>query len=102
MVRTKNHHKEHKEPFVDKNGARIYEWENNKGVKFRVVAKPKSVTPERLPPSLISGEKTPLTRETPKAKSRADDIITFYSDRNFKQKMKFRNPNLRDRGITLW
>lgn len=88
MVRTKDHHKEHKEPFIEKNGARIYEWENKQGVRFRVVVDKRKGGATNLP-------------QLPRP-STYNDIITFYSDRNFKQKMKFKNPNLRDRGITLW
>lgn len=79
MVRTKNHHKEHKEPFIEKNGARIYEWENKQGVRFRVVVGNK-IKPNRSSTTPVESEDLPLLD---------DRIITFYSDRNFKQKMKF-------------
>lgn len=81
--------KEHKEPFVDKNGARIYEWKNKQGVRFRVVVGNK-------------GKGASTSEATENQLPSPSRIITFYSDRNFKQKMKFRNPNLKDRGITIW
>lgn len=84
--------KEHKEPFIDKNGARIYEWKNKQGVRFRVVVGNK-IKPNRSSTTSVESEDLPLLD---------DRIITFYSDRNFKQKMKFRNPNLRDRSIIIW
>lgn len=90
MVRTKNHHKEHKEPFIDKNGSRIYEWKDGEGTSFRVVA------------GNTSKDVSTLETRNSRLSSPAERIITFYSDRNFKQKMKFKNPNLRHRGITLW
>ncbi|SUW89084.1 putative barnase/colicin E5 family endoribonuclease [Campylobacter hyointestinalis] len=71
--------KTYKEPFIDKNGARIYEWENKEGVKFRVV--------------VDSSRRDATTAELPQPTA-TDDIITFYSDRNIKDKMIFRNPKL--------
>lgn len=68
-----------KEPFIDNNGARIYEWENKEGVRFRVVAD--------------SSRRDATTAELPQPRA-SDDIITFYSDRNLKEPMNFKNPNL--------
>ena len=71
----------HKEPFIDTNGARLYEWENKEGVRFRAVV----------------GDigKDPSTTEGAKALSLPNErIITFYSDRNLKDKMQFKNPEL--------
>ena len=68
-----------KEPFIDSNGARIYEWENKEGVRFRVVAD--------------SSRRDATTAELPQPRA-TDDIITFYSDRNLNEPMNFKNPNL--------
>ena len=68
-----------KEPFIDSNGARIYEWENKEGVRFRVV--------------VDSSRRDATTAELPQPRA-TDDIITFYSDRNLKEPMNFKNPNL--------
>ena len=70
----------HKEPFIDTNGARLYEWENKEGVRFRAVV----------------GDigKDPSTTEGAKALLPNERIITFYSDRNLKDKMQFKNPEL--------
>ena len=79
--------KEHKEPFIDKNGARIYEWEKD-NVRFRVVVGDIGKAPtttDRMQNALA------LPNER---------IITFYSDRN-QEKMKFKNPNLSARNLEL-
>ena len=71
----------HKEPFIDKTGARLYEWEKE-GVRFR----------------LVVGDigKDPSTLEGAKALSLPKErIITFYSDRNLKEAMEFKNPILK-------
>lgn len=54
--------------------ARIYEWENNNGVRFRLVSKTQDggTTADSHP-------------------ANAEVIITFYSDRNLKNRMKFKN-----------
>lgn len=63
-------------PFIDKKGAKIYEWENDKEVRFRVVVD-----------NQMGGPQLPL--------SPSDEvIITFYSDRNLNEKMKFKNPKV--------
>ncbi|GAA7171207.1 hypothetical protein HpCK101_09210 [Helicobacter pylori] len=64
------------EPFIDKNGARIYEWEKE-GVRFRVVVNDLQT----------SGGNSHLP-------SASEEIITFYSDRNLKEEMNFKNPAL--------
>ncbi|EEY3085999.1 hypothetical protein HF239_001691 [Campylobacter jejuni] len=73
-----------KEPYKDSNDARIYEWENNESVRFRIVTDTNY--------KLIKGEghsNTPL--------SPSDEIIiTFYSDRNLNEKMEFKNPKVRE------
>ncbi|MDD5786160.1 LPD23 domain-containing protein, partial [Campylobacter lanienae] len=68
-----------KEPFIDSNGARIYEWENSDGVRFRAV--------------VDSSRRDETTSELPQPTA-TDDIITFYSDRNLNEPMNFKNPNL--------
>ena len=73
--------KEHKEPFVNKRNARIYEWEDDRGVRFRLVVGNETAG-------------TPYTDELPRP-AVSNDIITFYSDRNLKEPMKFENPKLK-------
>ena len=68
-----------KEPFIDSNGARIYEWENSDGVRFRAV--------------VDSSRRDETTSELPQPTA-TDDIITFYSDRNLNEPMNFKNPKL--------
>ncbi|PAF53020.1 hypothetical protein BKH42_08170 [Helicobacter sp. 13S00482-2] len=68
-----------KEPFIDIEGskqAKIYEWENENKVRFRVVV------------DKIRREGLPITPLSPSA----DVIISFYSDRNLNNKMQFKNP----------
>ena len=62
--------KEYKEPFIDRNGARIYEWFDNVGNRFRVVTND------------IKGEGNSHLPQLSKPLN--DEIITFYSDRNLK------------------
>ncbi|WP_270971895.1 PBECR2 nuclease fold domain-containing protein [Campylobacter upsaliensis] len=64
------------EPFIDKNRARIYEWENKDKVRFGVVVN-----------DVADMDSNPTTA--------TEEIITFYSDRNLKEKMKFKNPVLK-------
>ncbi|WP_095274527.1 hypothetical protein [Helicobacter sp. 11S03491-1] len=71
--------KAYQEPFIDKNGNRIYEWHNQEGVRFRVVVG-----------NAGKDVSTPETRNS-RLSLPAERIITFYSDRNFKRKMKFKN-----------
>ena len=73
--------KEYKEPFINDRKARLYEWEDDKGVRFRLVVGNKTAG-------------TPYTDELPQP-AVSDDIITFYSDRNLKEPMKFENPKLK-------
>lgn len=63
-------------PFIDKNEAKVYEWENEKGVRFRVITD--KVKRE-------GHSNTPLSPFD-------ETIITFYSDRNLNKKMEFKNP----------
>ena len=79
----RNYLAKHKEPFIDKNGARIYEWEKE-GVRFRAVVG-----------STSKAGKDPATMAESKDLSLPTQrIITFYSDRNAKNKMEFKNPAL--------
>ena len=65
------------EPFRDDKGGKVYEWQNDNGVRFRIaVDKYKG---EGLIPPL-----SPF----------ADVIITFYSDRNLNKQMEFKNPRV--------
>ena len=73
--------KEHKEPFINDRKARLYEWEDDKGVRFRLVVGNETAG-------------TPYTDELPQP-AVSNDIITFYSDRNLKEPMKFENPKLK-------
>ena len=66
------------EAFIDKNGAKIYEWQNEENVRFRAVA-------------------DKLRREGDNCHSTSpnDIIISFYSDRNFNERMEFKNPKVK-------
>lgn len=69
------------EPFIDTNGARIYEWENSEKVRFRLVVNDTKREADSNPAQL--------------PKPFSEEIITFYSDRNLKNPMQFKNPALR-------
>ena len=72
----------YKEPFIDESGGRIYEWADGNGVKFRVVVYEKA--------DGISA-------------SHPDSIISFYSNRNLKKPMEFRNPQVKyDVNLKEW
>lgn len=73
--------KEHKEPFIDSNGARIYEWEKD-NVRFRVVV------------GDIGEDSTTMVESTKTYPTPTERIITFYSDRNLKERMQFKNKAL--------
>ena len=78
----------HKEPFIDKNGARLYEWENEAGVRFRAVVG-----------NTNKAGKDPATKAESKDLSLPTQrIITFYSDRNLAngKVFEFKNPKLQD------
>ena len=96
--------KEHKEPFVNKKNARIYEWEDDKGVRFKLVVSNKNGEGRGLPlgksqdVSSITNDLRPATKKGLSPNSSlysSNDIITFYSDRNLKEPMKFENPKLK-------
>jgi len=76
--------KEYKEPFVNDRKARLYEWEDKDGVRFRLVIN------DIKDKNGGSGIHSAIT-----STSANDDIITFYSDRNLKEPMKFENPKLK-------
>ena len=72
----------YKEPFIDEHGGRIYEWANKEGEKFRVVVYEK-----------IDGISA----------SHPETIISFYSNRNLKKPMEFRNPEVKyDVNLRQW
>ena len=97
----RNFIKEHKEPFVNKENARIYEWEDDKGVRFKLVVSNKNGEGRGLPlgksqdVSSITNDLRPATKKGLSPSGSLDDIITFYSDRNLKEPMKFENPKLK-------
>ena len=97
----RNFIKEHKEPFVNKKNARIYEWEDDKGVRFKLVVSNKKGEGRGLPlgksqdVSSITNDLRPATKKGLSPSGSLDDIITFYSDRNLKEPMKFENPKLK-------
>ena len=97
----RNFIKEHKEPFVNKKNARIYEWEDDKGVRFKLVVSNKDGEGRGLPlgksqdVSSITNDLRPATKKGLSPSGSLDDIITFYSDRNLKEPMKFENPKLK-------
>ncbi|MDO7253079.1 hypothetical protein [Helicobacter cappadocius] len=66
------------EPFIDKDNRKIYEWENEKGVRFRTII------------DKIRGEGLHIAPLSPSN----EVIITFYSDRNLNAKMRFKNPKV--------
>ena len=90
--------KEHKEPFIDKKGGHIYEWEDKDGVRFRAVigqAKRKS-DDHSITSTLKSTDEATKKGLSPNSSLySSNDIITFYSDRNLKEPMKFENPKLK-------
>lgn len=73
---------EYKEPFIEKSGARVYEWKDKEGVRFRLVVGDRS--DKGATTAVATEHRLPLSKT----------IITFYSDRNLKQKMSFKNPKL--------
>ncbi len=77
----------HGEPFIDRNGARIYEWDKG-GVRFRLVVRKEAG---------IGTQGKPKASHSPQLlKTRVKSIITFYSDRNLNKPMEFKNPKLRE------
>ena len=78
--------KNFKEPFVDSDKRKIYEWENDNGIRFRAVS-------DRLAQKVLEkvnqmgGSQIPLSPFE-------NTIITFYSDRNLNERMEFKNPKV--------
>lgn len=81
--------KEFKEAFIDDKRAKIYEWQDKKGTRFRVVIdKISKKYLENLEKKYQErGLQLPLT-------SLDEIIITFYSDRNLNERMLFKNPKV--------
>lgn len=76
--------KKYKEPFVDKDGGKIYEWQDKDGVRFRVAVY------DKFKKSAGAGSTTRITTTDAR-----ENIITFYSDRNINARMEFLNPKVR-------
>lgn len=90
--------KENKEPFIDKRGGHIYEWEDKDGVRFRaVIGQAKRESDDRSITSTLkpTDEATKSGIIPNSSLYSSSDIITFYSDRNLKEPMKFENPKLK-------
>lgn len=68
-----------KEPFDDGRGGKVYEWQNNNGVRFRIATD--KIKGEGLIPPLSPSDEA---------------IITFYSDRNLNKAMEFKNPKVKE------
>ena len=76
--------KKYEEPFIDKRGARIYEWQDENGVRFRAVVDNRRGNGQTPPPA-------------------SESIITFYSDRNLKDRMDFKNSKVKyDVNLNEW
>ena len=79
----RNFIKEHKEPFVNKKNARIYEWEDDKGVRFKLVVSNKNGEGRGLPlgksqdVSSITNDLRPATKKGLSPSGSIDNIITF-------------------------
>ena len=96
----------YKEPFIDEKGGHIYEWVDDRGVKFRAVigkAKREQDVPA-ITSTLKSADEAAEKGLSPNSSLYSHDrIITFYSDRNLKEPMKFKNPRVRyDVNLQNW
>ena len=98
-----------KEPFINKRNARIYEWQDESGVRFRLVASNKSGEGRGLPSgksrnlSPITNDLRPAANDGLDPNGSLEEIITFYSDRNLKGRMKFENPKVKyDVNLSEW
>ena len=90
--------KENKEPFIDKRGGHTYEWEDKDGVRFRaVIGQAKRESDDRSITSTLkpTDEATKSGIIPNSSLYSSNNIITFYSDRNLKEPMKFENPKLK-------
>ena len=99
----------YEEPFINKRNARIYEWQDESGVRFRLVASNKSGEGRGLPSgksrnlSPITNDLRPAANEGLDPNGSLEEIITFYSDRNLKDRMKFENPKVKyDVNLSEW
>ena len=74
---------------------------DDKGVRFKLVVSNKNGEGRGLPlgksqdVSSITNDLRPATKKGLSPSGSLDDIITFYSDRNLKEPMKFENPKLK-------
>lgn len=96
----------YKEPFVDKKGGHIYEWQNERGERFRAVIG--KIKREQDVPAITS-TLSPADEAAKKGLSpnsslySHNEIITFYSDRNLKDRMDFKNPKVKyDVNLSEW
>lgn len=87
------------EPFIDQDGRKIYEWQDDKGVRFRLVSD--TLSQKGLEKTIqTGGSQLPLSPSERIKEDRINlsnfdnTIITFYSDRNLKDKMQFKNPQV--------
>lgn len=99
----------YEEPFINKRNARIYEWQDERGVRFRLVASNKSGEGRGLPSgksrnlSPITNDLRPAANEGLDPNGSLEEIITFYSDRNLKDRMEFENPKVKyDVNLSEW
>ena len=99
----------YEEPFINKRNARIYEWQDERGVRFRLVASNKSGEGRGLPSgksrnlSPITNDLRPAANDGLDPNGSLEEIITFYSDRNLKGRMKFENPKVKyDVNLSEW
>ena len=73
-------------PFLDQDGRKIYEWQDENGVRFRVVTD--SLSQKGLEKIFqTGGSQLPLSPFE-------NTIITYYSDRNAKTPLLFKNPKV--------
>ena len=96
----------YKEPFVDKKGGHIYEWQNERGERFRAVIG--KIKREQDVPAITS-TLSPADEAAKKGLSpnsslySHNEIITFYSDRNLKDRMDFKSPKVKyDVNLSEW
>ena len=73
-----------KEPFIDENGAKIYERVDKEKIRFRVITD--RINENNL--KKITEEYQRGGRQLPLSPS-DEQIITFYSDRNLNERMEF-------------
>ena len=96
----------YKEPFIDEKGGHIYEWQNERGERFRAVIG--KIKREQDVPAITS-TLSPADEAAKKGLSpnsslySHNEIITFYSDRNLKDRMDFKNPKVKyDVNLKEW